>query len=195
VLAPWTIRNAVAFERFIPVSTNDATVIAGANCDLTYHGNDLGAWNIACISERRHRDEARQAEVWRREGTEYARDHAGRLPVVAAVRLLRVWDLWQPRRQVEFAEGRHRGVQQAGIGVYFLLAALALFALATSLRRTWSRRELWVVVAPAVMACATAVTGYGVSRLRHAAELSLVVVAAAGMLLLADRIRARSSAP
>lgn len=189
-VAPWTVRNAVQFDRLIPVSTNDATVLAGANCDLTYSGDDLGAWNIRCISERRFRDEAKQAAVWREEGLDYARDHLGRLPVVAGVRLLRVFDLWQPRRQLEFAEGRHRGTQQAGIAVYFLLAALALFAL-FALRRRRPRAELLVMVAPVAMVCATAVTGYGVSRLRHAVELPLVVMAAAGALLLVDRWRAR----
>src|SRR4051794_29520618 len=50
VVAPWTIRNAVQFDAFVPISTNDATVLAGANCPLTYHGVDLGGWNIKCIS-------------------------------------------------------------------------------------------------------------------------------------------------
>lgn len=192
VVAPWTLRNAAAFDRLVPVSTNDATVIAGANCDLTYRGHDLGAWNIRCISPRRHRDEARQAEVWRQEGVAYARDHPARLPVVAAVRLLRVWDLWQPRRQVEFAEGRHRRVQQAGIAVYFLLSALAVAGLA-ALRRTGRRRELLVLLAPAAVVCVTAVTGYGVTRLRHAVEVPLVVLAALGLLAVADRLRARGA--
>jgi 4-amino-4-deoxy-L-arabinose transferase-like glycosyltransferase len=190
VVAPWTIRNAAAFGRFVAISTNDATVIAGANCDLTYHGRDLGAWNIRCISPRRHRDEALQAEVWRKEGTAYAREHAGRLPVVAAVRLMRVWDLWQPRRQVEFAEGRHRRVQQAGIAVYFLLAALALAGIA-ALARAGARRELLVLLTAAVVVCVTAVAGYGVTRLRHAAEVPIVVLAAAGLLLVAERVRER----
>ena len=43
-----------------------------------------------------------------------------------ATRLLRVWDLWQPRRQVMFAEGRELRVTRAGLVVYFLLCALAI---------------------------------------------------------------------
>ena len=64
--------------------------------------------------------------MWRDEGLDYASDHASRLPAVAAVRLLRVWDLWQPRRQVMFAEGREKRVTKAGVAVYFLLCALAI---------------------------------------------------------------------
>ena len=80
-LAPWTIRNADRFGAFVPVSTNDSTVIAGANCPLTYAGIDLGGWNIRCISKRRDDNEARQAAIWRREGVDYAtrpRRRAGR---------------------------------------------------------------------------------------------------------------------
>ena len=124
VLAPWAIRNADRFGAFVPISTNDSTVLAGANCRLTYHGIDLGGWNIECISKRRDDNEADQAAIWRREATDSARDHAGRLPVVGAVRLLRVWDLWQPRRQVMFAEGRQRRVEQAGVAVYFVFLVL-----------------------------------------------------------------------
>jgi 4-amino-4-deoxy-L-arabinose transferase-like glycosyltransferase len=188
VLAPWAIRNASAFDRPVLISTNDATVLAGANCPLTYAGNNLGSWDLRCISERRADNEAEQAEIWRREGTDYARDHAGRVPVVAAVRLLRVWDLWQPRRQVEFAEGRHKGIQEVAVGIWFVLAALAI-AGAVALRRRGA--PLLVLLAPAVAVCVGAVLGYGVPRLRHAFEIPLLVLAAAGLLAATEALRAR----
>jgi 4-amino-4-deoxy-L-arabinose transferase-like glycosyltransferase len=187
VLAPWAIRNADRFGAFVPISTNDSTVLAGANCPLTYHGVDLGGWNIDCISPRRRDNEAEQAAIWRREATDYAREHVGRLPVVAAVRLLRVWDLWQPRRQVMFAEGRQRRVEQAGVAVYFAFLVLgALGAVALHRRGV----TLLVLLAPAVAVCVAAVLGYGVPRLRHAFEIPLLVLAAAGILRLVDARRA-----
>jgi 4-amino-4-deoxy-L-arabinose transferase-like glycosyltransferase len=183
VLSPWTIRNAVEFGRFVPVSNNDSTVIAGANCPLTYHGVDLGGWNIRCISRRSEDNEAAQAATWRREGLDYARDHAGRLPVVAAIRLLRVWDLWQPRRQVIFAEGRQTRVEQAGVAMYFVLAVLGV-AGALALRR---RRELLLILlAPALAVSVSSVVGYGIPRLRHTFEPALLVLAAAGLVWLWD---------
>jgi hypothetical protein len=183
VLSPWTIRNAVEFGRFVPVSNNDSTVIAGANCPLTYHGVDLGGWNIRCISRRSEDNEAAQAATWRREGLGYARDHAGRLPVVAAIRLLRVWDLWQPRRQVIFAEGRQTRVEQAGIATYFVLAVLGV-AGALALRRR--REPLLILLAPALAVSVSAVVGYGIPRLRHTFEPALLVLAAAGLVWLWD---------
>jgi 4-amino-4-deoxy-L-arabinose transferase-like glycosyltransferase len=187
VLAPWAIRNADRFGAFVPISTNDSTVLAGANCPLTYHGVDLGGWNIDCISKRRDDNEADQAAIWRREATDYAREHAGRLPVVGAVRLLRVWDLWQPRRQVMFAEGRQRRVEQAGVAVYFAFLVLgALGAVALHRRGV----TLLVLLAPAVAVCIAAVLGYGIPRLRHGFEIPLLVLAAAGILRLVDARRA-----
>jgi 4-amino-4-deoxy-L-arabinose transferase-like glycosyltransferase len=173
VLAPWMIRNASTFDRFVPISTNDATVAAGANCNLTYHGIDLGGWTIACISKRSERDESVQAAKWRSEGIDYAKDHLGRVPVVATVRFLRVWDFWQPRRQVQFAEGRQKRVEQAGIAMYYLLLPLALIGF-LSIRDRWTR---WILGSPFVVVSLTAITGYGVPRLRHAAEIPLVVLA------------------
>ena len=125
-------------------------MIAGANCPLTYAGVDLGGWNIRCISKRRDDNEARQAAIWRREGIDYATGHVSRWPVVAAVRWLRVWDLYQPRRQVMFAEGRQRRVEQAGVVAYGLLALLALGGVAV-LWRARRRDALLVLLAPAVV--------------------------------------------
>jgi 4-amino-4-deoxy-L-arabinose transferase-like glycosyltransferase len=187
VLAPWMIRNATTFDHFVPISTNDATVIGGANCRLTYHGVDLGGWDIACLSPRQSTEESDQAAIWRRQGVNYAKDHVSRWPVVAAVRFLRVWDFWQPRRQVQFAEGRQKRVEQAGIVMYFLLLPLAVYGF-LALRDRWTR---WILASPFVVVSITAITGYGVPRLRHAAEIPLVVLAGVAIPNLLTRLAER----
>lgn len=178
VIAPWTVRNIYAFGRVVPISNNDATVLAGANCPKTYAGPNVGSWDFSCISPRRVDNEAEQAAIWRSQAVNFARDHIGRLPVVAATRLLRVWDLYQPRRQVLFAEGRQIRVEQAGIAAYALLAILGV-AGALLLRRRGV--PLLVLLAPAVAVSVAAVTGYGIPRLRHAFEPSLLVLAAVAL--------------
>ena len=184
VLAPWAIRNAATFEHFVLISTNDSTVLAGANCPLTYSGIDMGGWTIDCISRRSERDETVQAAKWRREGLDYARDNAGRLPVVAAVRFLRVWDLWQPRRQVLFAEGRHVRIAQASVAAFFLLVPLAVLGVIALRGRLLER---FVMLVPFAMVALAAVTGYGVPRLRHAAEIPLAALAGIGLARLLER--------
>ena len=186
VLAPWMIRNATTFDRFVPISTNDGTVAAGANCRLTYHGIDLGGWNIRCISPRTESDESVQAANWRHEGISYAEHHVGRLPVVAVVRVLRAWDFWQPRRQVQFAEGRQRRVEQAGVAMYYLLLPLAAFGFV--LVRSGIRR--WILAVPFIVVTITVATGYGVPRLRYAAEIPLVALAGIALADLWQRVGA-----
>jgi 4-amino-4-deoxy-L-arabinose transferase-like glycosyltransferase len=178
VLAPWTVRNLSKFERPVLISTNDGTLLAGANCPATYRGRDLGAWRFDCLTEGpAANDESQDGARLRTQGLDYARGHASRLPLVVPVRLLRTWDLYQPLSQVRFAEGRSRTLDRIGLACYFALlplAALGLFAL-------WRRRELVLLAAPPLLVTVTSVLGYGVPRLRHAAEITLVVLAAAGI--------------
>jgi 4-amino-4-deoxy-L-arabinose transferase-like glycosyltransferase len=185
VLAPWTIRNLSAFHRFTLISHNDSTVLAGANCPATYYGGDLGGWRFDCISPRKTLEEGVQAATWRRQGLDYATRHASRWPAVVPVRVLRSWDLWQPRRQLDSAEGRAKWAEAAGVIVYFLLLPLA----ALGALRLWRRRrgDAAILLAPALLVTLSSAIGYGNPRFRHAFEISIVVLAALAVVALAAR--------
>ena len=192
MIAPWTLRNWIELDRPIAISTNDSTVIAGANCAPVYAGPNLGFWELGCISARRPGlNEPEQAAIWRREGRRYVEQHAGRLlAVVVPVRVLRTWDLYQPRRQARFAEGRSLRVTELGVAVYFVLLALAAYG-GVLLRRR--RAPLLVLLAPAIVVCLSTAAGFGLPRFRQAAEISIVVLAAVAVAGLAAR-RARGAA-
>jgi 4-amino-4-deoxy-L-arabinose transferase-like glycosyltransferase len=192
VLVPWTIRNASAFDRLTPISHNDSTVLAGANCDRTYHGADLGSWRFDCISSRTTFREGKQAAIWRREGIDYATGHAGRWPAVVPVRVLRTWDLWQPHRQVELAEGRARWAETAGVVVYFLLLPLAIGGGVLLWRR--DRAAAAILLAPALLVTLSSAIGYGNPRFRHAFELSIVVLASTAVVAFVERRRPAAAA-
>jgi uncharacterized membrane protein YjgN (DUF898 family) len=207
VIAPWTIRNAVRFHTFVPVSNNVATLVDGANCDATYSGAQIGLWREtfsqfgntartlpqaqACFEgfdiADPHFDEARAASMHTRAGTTYARDHLGSLPKVAVVRVLRTWGLYAPRQQVDFEslEGRPRAWQMRGTIMYWVLAPLAIVG-AVVLRRR--RRLLWPLVAAAVTVTIVAASTYGQQRFRIAAEPALLVLAAVAL----DTVRRRA---
>ena len=186
VIAPWTARNWARFDQPVLVSTNDSTVLVGANCEATYRGRDLGYWRDDCRTTIRERNEAELAARYRREGLSYAADHAGRLPAVLPVRVLRTWGVWQPRRQAALAEGRHRRLEQAGVVAFFLLLPLAARG-ALALRP--ERGKLLVLLAPAVLVTVTSLAAYGQTRFRHAFEISLVVLAALAIVRLAGSRR------
>jgi 4-amino-4-deoxy-L-arabinose transferase-like glycosyltransferase len=192
VVTPWLVRNWTEFDRPVLISANDGSLLAGANCKLTYHGKDLGLWTTNCLSPRAFANEADQAARWRSEGASYAGDHLGRLPVVMAVRELRTFDLYQPWRMTPFAEGRWLKMDKAGVIAYWLLLPFAL----AGAWLLWRRRrfELLVLLAPVALVVLQSAFGYGFPRFRHVADLVLVVLAAAAVVWLADRIAARKLA-
>ena len=179
IVLPWTVRNYVEFDRVVPVSASYGTLMAGANCDRTYSGRDLGSWHIRCA----HRPGAPRDELERNDrnfdrATAYMGDHAAEVPKVMAVRLLRTLDLWQPMRQAREAEGREPRFAQAGVVAWWLLAPLGLYG-ALLLRRR--RRPLLPLVAPLVLVAAISLTAWGIPRFRAAAEVPLAICAGAAL--------------
>jgi 4-amino-4-deoxy-L-arabinose transferase-like glycosyltransferase len=194
VLAPWEIRNQSVFGRFVLISTNNATVLAGANCDKTYHGTNIGGWDITCSAKITKSNEAAQASIWTHQGITYAENHLSRLPLVVVMRELRVWDLWQPRRQAKvFSEGVQTDFAQVGVLAYYALMVLAIPGLLLLRRR--SRPLLLVLLAPALVVVSSTAIGYGVPRLRYSFEIPLTVLAAAGLVSIQERLAARRRAP
>ena len=176
VIAPWGARNWHVFHHFVPISNNDGTLLAGANCGVTYHGPALGAWRLACIPRRGDPNEAEAARVYRDAGTTYAVDHLGRLPVVLAARAGRSLGVYGITWEVRHSEGRLPAVTAAGLVTFLLLLPLA-FAAVRGLRRRGE--PLFILAAPAIVTAAVTLLGYGAPRFRH--PLDLVVAALAGV--------------
>jgi 4-amino-4-deoxy-L-arabinose transferase-like glycosyltransferase len=173
VLAPWTIRNWIVFDRPVAIATNSGTAVAGANCAVTYAAGDhLGGWYPPCIKEHPGKNEAEHHALALEDGVRYARDHAGRLPVVLAARLGRVLSVYKP---FSIPEGRSVRVQKLGVIMFFVLVPFGVAGYVL-LRR---RGELtWILLAPFIIVAVTALTTYGNLRFREPAEVALVVLAA-----------------
>jgi 4-amino-4-deoxy-L-arabinose transferase-like glycosyltransferase len=178
VLAPWTVRNLSTFDRPVPISTNEGGLIAGANCGSTYHGHDIGSWDIRCVPHGPPEDESAASARARRAGLDYAGDHLGRVPLVVLARLGRTFELFQPVRQAQQAEGRAAGIE--GVGAIFFLLLVPLGAYGALLLR---RRGVapWPLLAPLGIAVAATLIGYGVPRFRHPFDVALTVLAAVAL--------------
>jgi 4-amino-4-deoxy-L-arabinose transferase-like glycosyltransferase len=190
VLTPWTVRNLSVFEEPVLISTNGSAVFVGSNCEPVYYGEFIGLWNFNCYGKAPGGDESQAAVAYRDRGFEYARDHAGRVPLVVGVRFLRVWDLFRPGQQASYEtlEGRSETASRIGLAVYYPLLVLAV-AGAVLLRRR--RQPLWPLLAFPVMVSVTAIAIYGVTRFRFAAEPALCVLAAVALAAAASAMKMR----
>ena len=179
VITPWIARNALTFDRFIPISNNSGTLIAGANCDRTYNGQYEGIWRFECVTDIdvAGLDEPAIADRFRHVGLEYASDHAGEVPTVATIRVLRTFGLWEPKEQIDWEsfEGRNVHWQVAGHRMFLVLLPLSVIG-AVLLGR--ARRPWWPLVAPVAVVVLTSAISYGNQRFRILAEPGILILAA-----------------
>jgi hypothetical protein len=184
MMAPWTIYNAIRFERPVLVSTNDGLTLIGANCDSVYFGPITGLWNGFCADDvPAEGDQSEVSAAYRSAAIEYVGDHLDRVPAVLAARIGRVWGVYKPTQMAEYSrgEGRERSLSLIGTWVYYPLMAAAMAGVVVLWRR---RTAVWPLLATFVMVTVTAALLYGLTRFRVPAEVAIVVLAA----VLIDRL-------
>ncbi|MET0627252.1 MAG: glycosyltransferase family 39 protein [Acidimicrobiia bacterium] len=196
VVVPWTLRNWMEFDAFVPVSNNVGSVMLGSQCPLTYSGRSEGSWNFGCISTYAEADvrnrmgpgstgSSNEAEVygrWRNEGIRYALHHLDGFFESMPARLARTWGVyWHPSAQLEYDlnEARDHDLQVAGYVVALVLLPLAAFGGFTLHRRLGSRRGvLWILLGPVGVTLLLSAATYGTTRFRTIAEPTIAVLAA-----------------
>lgn len=186
LLAPWTVRNLLNFERPVPVSTNSEEVLYYANCPDSYSGPQIGYWSFNCQQKARQErvaaglpadppgDESERSAEWGRLGREYALDHQNRWGPVVAARVSRVWDLAHAESTVRLMtiEGRPKEWNQRGLWMYRLLLVPGIVGLVVARRRG---QRVWPLAMMFVMVTVTAVYAYGAIRFRTVGDLALLV--------------------
>jgi 4-amino-4-deoxy-L-arabinose transferase-like glycosyltransferase len=189
VISPWMIYNASRFDATVLMSTNAGGASAAANCDSTYYGDLIGYKDYVCADDTYNRvaartpdwaelDVAQQDQLVREEVSHYIRDHAGRLPVVAAVRvgrLLKVFGVGQEYTYDTKLHGQEPGVVVGGLVAWYVLAPLAVAGAVILRRRGVLVYPLVAVVA--LVFAAVAVT-FAQTRYRAPAEPAVVLLAA-----------------
>ena len=187
ICLPWAIRNTLEFDQLTLITTGDGSVIAGSNLPRTYHGPDLGGFDIVGLYRTpAGRDvdpnEAVQSDRWRREGIDFARDHASRLPVVLAARALRTWDLFpfDPRARADLGSDQYHHIRALDYPGQLMLLAVVILAVLGGVAVRRHRGPLWLFVVPIVLVTLVSLAGHGDPRYRHAADVALVVLAGVG---------------
>src|SRR4051794_29784201 len=176
-VSPWAIRNWAEFDRPL-LSTNSGSLVYGANCHTAYYSGLIGTWPCyPRLTVAPGRDEADVSTELRRDGLDYAGDHAGRLPAVAAVRAARSFDFWSPASATRLEAGigdRDLTTYRIGVGVYYLLLPLAVWG-AVILRRRGE--PLALLLSLLALVVVVTLLGYGTPRFGVPAEIPIVVLA------------------
>jgi 4-amino-4-deoxy-L-arabinose transferase-like glycosyltransferase len=185
VLVPWVARNEATMGEPVVLTSNSGHTAAATVCDATFQAGSpyLGfarhecALRGPCVGIA---DELAQASCQRDEAWRYMGDHVDRLPVVVAVRIARVWELYGYDQDLGYGElwSRSVPVAKAGLVLYALMLVLAVGGILRLRRR---RVPVWPLLVPALLVTISAAMTFGFSRYRLAAEIPLTVLAGVGL--------------
>ncbi|MGO9872985.1 MAG: ArnT family glycosyltransferase [Acidimicrobiia bacterium] len=196
VMAPWVGFNLARFHDPTFISTNDGITLAGANCAATYYGSGIGLWTLGACTGNLNQpgDESQVSSYYRHRGLDYIEHHESRLPVVILARVGRTWSLFRPFDMVAFNAGEDREpwVTRLGLIAYYPTLVFAIGG-AVVLWRRRARAHLWILNAPVIVVTVGAVITYGQTRFRAAAEPSLALLAAVGIVAMVTYLRARQA--
>lgn len=209
VIAPWSLYNLSRFEEPVVLTTNDGTTLLGANCDSTYY-DDIGAWDLRCLGDLPPVgtvDASVPSLARRDQAVDYITEHFGRLPVVVLARVGRLADVYGLNSLVALDVGEEKAEWAVWAGIVcWWLAAIAGVVGWRALGRPGDgsserARARWWLAVPILTVLITAILFYGAHRIRAPAEPAVVVLAAAGIVAIAERrsirrtVRAEEPAP
>jgi len=206
-VAPWTIRNAGVFDRFVPVSTN-----GGDNLCVGFHQGATGHFEVpvACDTGEFYIDgpgpEARRDAETTDRATTWARSHVGTLPGLS---LRKLWYTYQhdhdALRAVEsyeqdrFLPGPVRNVLRWVSDGYYVLVMVATVVGGAMVAQRWWRgrrsdaRLAFLLVVTAASALVP-VLFFGETRFKVPATPCFALLAAPAIMVVLQRERRRDPA-
>ncbi|HEY7105560.1 MAG TPA: hypothetical protein VH986_04105, partial [Acidimicrobiia bacterium] len=210
VISPWVIFNVTRFSEPALLSTNDGLTLCGANNHDSWYGKGTGLWVIS-VNERTGKavagssgacavpqgtltdagiDASQLSNDLRADAFDFIGDHLDRLPVVVAVRIARVWSLYDPSYMAALNTGEGRESWASWIGTVAFWLAIPFTAAGVVVLRN-RRVPVTPLVAQFVLVTLTAALIYGLVRFRVPAEISIVVLSAVALDRLWERLRPR----
>jgi 4-amino-4-deoxy-L-arabinose transferase-like glycosyltransferase len=200
IVAPWTVRNSVKLDGFVPVTSQFGWALAG-----TYNpeANEAdGVW-IPPYALSRFDDiflaanEATELEVdreLRERALDYLGDHPLYLFEVAGMNTLRMLDLtgFEHPSNVAYLNGVSVGATKVGIVCFYALALLAIAGAFTAAAR---RAPLFIWVVPIAMALSVIFIADTAGRYRLTIDPFVIMLASLALLAAWDRWRVPAAPP
>ncbi len=194
VILPWTIRNAVVFHEFVPVSTETGLAIAGTYNHTAQTSTDYPAFWImpeqrilAAVSSGRKLNEAQISSRLTHDGLKYIDAHPTSVAKTAYWTTLRLLNLTGAglERVLARPEAYPPSLAVASVYAFWLLAALGLGGIVTA----GARRAPLALWACPVMIVLPSVFILGTTRYRAPADPFVILLAAVGLSAAWQRLR------
>jgi len=197
LFVPWNIWINGQFREPVTMTAASGSVLSASSCDEHFYGKPLALF-IYCkvdVDLPPGIDESQRDALVRDASTRYIRDHLRRLPLVMAVRVGRMWDVYGPQENLDLnigVEDRGRLPSEWGLRTYYALLLPAAAGLVALRRR---KVPIWPFASIALMVSITAATTFALTRYRVPADAALVVLAAVGIDAVARWVSRRRAAP
>jgi 4-amino-4-deoxy-L-arabinose transferase-like glycosyltransferase len=205
VLTPWFVRNEVQLGG-LALSDNIGSTFSGSYCPSAIDAKqpDYGTWNFACtvraqdaiLKEKPPKGSSSWTEVTLNDrmvsdSWSYIRSHLSEMPGTVVAREEAMTDVGDLGYQLQYAaaEGRSRPLEELGIILDWLLVPFAVVGAVVVARRNW--RVFTVIAMPFVVVVANVAVFYGSTRMRVAAEPSLALLGATGIVAAVTKLRRR----
>ena len=209
VLTPWLVRNEIQLGG-LALSDNIGGTFSGSYCPLVLDAKepDYGTWSFTCnaraqsaiLKEKPPDGATSWTEVSLNDRMvsdtlSYIRSHLSQMPGTVVAREEAMTDVGDLGYQLGYAsaEGRAPGPERLGIVLDWLLVPFAVVGSVVVARRNW--KTFTVVAMPFVVVVANVAVFYGSTRMRVAAEPSLAVLGAVGMVTVVGRLLRRGHDP
>jgi 4-amino-4-deoxy-L-arabinose transferase-like glycosyltransferase len=198
-VAPWTVRNAVVMDEFIPVSLQAGYTAAGSYNDAPAHPSYPEAWRIPFadpdygrLAERRDLKEPELEREFRQEVREHIAENPESPLEVGFWNTARFLHLAQPSYARQTAEdiGAPGWLAWAGVLAFYPLALLALAGAFTAAARR-APPAIWL--APVLFASAVFLAGF--IRYRAPIDVFLIVLASFALASLISGSRTAAGRP
>ncbi len=194
VVAPWTIRNAIVVDAFVPVTDQAGVAIGGQYNDISKANNWswVGPWGVPGYASLYEGDPRGEVELGREltdRGLDYAFDHPGAIPAVALRNTLAMLSLRDPielERSSAPVVGEDPGLAEASVYSFWVLGLVAIAGAFTAAARRIPA-FVWALV-PLVIASVMFVGGS--ARYRAPLEPLVILLAASAIESLYARLTA-----
>lgn len=194
---PWTIRNAIVLDHFVPVSTQLGSALAGTyNSNARADKENPASWRSLkrvddyqhIFSRVRETNEAVLEKQLRDAALEFIREHPGYVGTVAFWTTRRMLDLagmdWSIHTASTISVGRKAAI--AGVICFWIYAVLAI---AGAFTRRARAAPLWLWVVPLLMYLSVVFLVVETPRYRTAIDPFIVLLAALALARAAERPR------